>query len=127
MGSGKNASYMNFMNTKESSIRTVDFFNDSEIKLDLEKELNLEQKKYDTIILFNTLEHIYNYKSLISQINKTLKQNGKFEIFVPFLIGYHPDPNDFFRPTHKYLLSILRENGFEGEIHLIGVGPFITS
>ena len=127
LGSGINASYMNFMNTKEASIKTVDFFNDSEIKIDFEKELNLEQKKYDTIILFNTLEHIYNYKSLISQINKTLKQNGKFEIFVPFLIGYHPDPNDFFRPTHKYLLSILRENGFEGEIHLIGVGPFITS
>ena len=127
LGSGINASYMNFMNTKESSIKTVDFFNDSEIKLDFEKELNLEQKKYDTIILFNTLEHIYNYKSLISQINKTLKQNGKFEIFVPFLIGYHPDPNDFFRPTHKYLLSILKENGFEGEIHLIGAGPFITS
>lgn len=127
LGSGKNASYMKFMKTEESSIKTVDFFNDSEIKLDLEKELNLERNKYDTIILFNTLEHIYNYKSLISQINKTLKQNGKFEIFVPFLIGYHPDPNDFFRPTHKYLLSILRENGFEGEIHLIGVGPFITS
>ncbi len=127
LGSGINASYMNFMNTKEASIKTVDFFNDSEIKIDFEKELNLEQKKYDTIILFNTLEHIYNYKSLISQINKTLKQNGKFEIFVPFLIGYHPDPNDFFRPTHKYLLSILKENGFEGEIYLIGAGPFITS
>ena len=127
LGSGINASYMNFMNTKEASIKTVDFFNDSEIKIDFEKELNLEQKKYDTIILFNTLEHIYNYKSLISQVNKTLKQNGKFEIFVPFLIGYHPDPNDFFRPTHKYLLSILKENGFEGEIYLIGAGPFITS
>jgi hypothetical protein len=127
LGSGKNASYMKFMKIEESSITTVDFFNKSEMKLDLEKELNLEKNKYDTIILFNTLEHIYNYKSLISQINKTLKQTGKFEIFVPFLIGYHPDPNDFFRPTHKYLMSILNESGFEGEIYLIGVGPFISS
>tara|TARA_B110000238_G_C16008644_1_gene387828 strand:- start:69 stop:737 length:669 start_codon:yes stop_codon:yes gene_type:complete len=127
LGSGKNASYMRFMKTAESSIKTVDFFNESEIKIDLEKELNLEKNKYDTIILFNTLEHIYNYKFLISQINKTLKQNGKFEIFVPFLIGYHPDPNDFFRPTHNYLISILNENGFGGEIHLIGAGPFTVS
>ena len=59
--------------------------------------------------------------------NKILKQNGKLEIFVPFLIGYHPDPNDFFRPTHKYLKDILNECGFDGEIYLIGTGPFITS
>ena len=48
-------------------------------------------------------------------------------IFVPFLIGYHPDPNDFFRPTHEYLIKILEENGFDGEIYLIGVGPFMSS
>tara|TARA_B100001059_G_scaffold219126_1_gene239944 strand:+ start:26 stop:694 length:669 start_codon:yes stop_codon:yes gene_type:complete len=127
LGSGKNASYMKFMKTEESSIKTVDFFNQSEVKLDLEKKLNLEVNKYDTIILINTLEHIYNYKFLISQINKVLKQKGKLEIFVPFLIGYHPDPNDFFRPTHKYLKDILNEYGFEGEVNLIGVGPFISS
>lgn len=127
LGAGKNASYMKFMQIKESSIKTVDFFNESEIKMDLEKELNLKNHKYDTIILFNTLEHINNYKFLISQIYATLKQNGKFEIFVPFLIGYHPDPNDVFRPTHKYLMNILKENGFVGETHLIGAGPFMTS
>ena len=127
LGSGKNASYMKFMKTEESSIKTVDFFNDSEIKIDLEKELNLERNKYDTIILFNTLEHIYNYKFLLSEINKILKEKGRFEIFVPFLIGYHPDPNDFFRPTHEYLIKILEENGFDGEIYLIGVGPFMSS
>ena len=127
LGSGKNASYMKFMKTEESSIKTADFFNDSEIKIDLEKEFNLERNKYDTIILFNTLEHIYNYKFLLSEINKILKEKGKFEIFVPFLIGYHPDPNDFFRPTHEYLIKILEENGFDGEIYLIGVGPFMSS
>ena len=127
LGSGKNASYMKFMKNEESSIKTVDFFNDSEIKIDLEKELNLEKNKYDTIILFNTLEHIYNYKFLLSGINKILKEKGKFEIFVPFLIGYHPDPNDFFRPTHEYLIKILEENGFDGETYLIGVGPFMSS
>ena len=47
LGSGKNASYMKFMKTEESSIKTVDFFNDSEIKIDLEKELKLERNKYD--------------------------------------------------------------------------------
>ena len=40
---------------------------------------------------------------------------------------YHPDPNDIFRPTHYYLEKILRENGFEVKISLIGVGPFFSA
>jgi len=127
LGSGIDASYFNFLKIEDATITTVDLFNDSEIKIDLEKKLNLEHNKYDTIILFNTLEHIYNYKSLISEIHRILKINGKFEIFVPFLVGYHPDPNDVFRPTHNYLMKILKEQGFDGETNLIGAGPFITS
>ena len=84
-------------------------------------------KKYDTIILFNTLEHIYNYKNLISEISRILKDKGKLEIFVPFLIGYHPDPNDVFRPTHNYLEKILKEYRFSNETNLVGVGPFMVS
>ena len=38
------------------------------------KNYDLERNKYDTIILFNTLEHIYNYKFLLSEINKILKE-----------------------------------------------------
>ena len=107
LGSGKNASYYNFLKTENSLITTVDLFNDSEIQINLEKKLNLESEKYDTVILFNTLELIYNYKNLISEISRILKNEGKLEIFVPFLIGYHPDPNDVFRPTHNYLMKIL--------------------
>ena len=127
LGSGKNASYLNFLKTKNSFITTVDLFNDSEIQINLEKNLNLESEKYDTVILFNTLEHIYNYKNLISEISRILKNEGKLEIFVPFLIGYHPDPNDVFRPTHNYLMKILKESGFKGKTQLIGVGPSMVS
>ena len=114
------------MKKEDLSLTNVDLYNHSEIKIDLEKNLSLSSNKYDTIILFNTLEHIYNYKNLISEINRILKVKGKLEIFVPFLIGYHKDPNDVFRPTHNYLLKILKENGFEGQAELIGVGPFIV-
>ena len=39
LGSGKNASYLNFLKTKNSLITTVDLFNDSEIQINLEKNL----------------------------------------------------------------------------------------
>ena len=127
LGAGKNQSYFSFLKKEDVSLTNVDLYNHSEIKIDLEKNLSLGSNKYDTIILFNTLEHIYNYKNLISEINRILKVKGKLEIFVPFLIGYHKDPNDVFRPTHSYLLKILKENGFEGETKLIGVVPFIVA
>jgi SAM-dependent methyltransferase len=126
LGAGKNQSYFNFLKKEDLSLINVDLYNHSDIKIDLEKDLSLDSNKYDTIILFNTLEHIYNYKNLISEINRILKVKGKLEIFAPFLIGYHKDPNDVFRPTHNYLLKILKENGFEGQAELIGVGPFIV-
>ena len=103
------------------------FSKSSEIKINLEDNLNLENNKYDSVILFNTLEHIYNYKNLISEIYRILKIKGKLEIFVPFMVGYHPDPKDYFRPTHNYLMKILKEGGFNGEINLIGAGPLMES
>ena len=56
-----------------------------------------------------------------------MKTNGKLEIFVPFLVVYHPDPKDFFRPTHFYLEKLLIAENFSIETNLIGVGAFITA
>ena len=95
-------------------------------RVDLGKKLLIEENKYDTIILFNTIEHIENYKKLIGEIHKILK-NGSLELFVIFLVLYHPDPKDIFRPTHFYLEKILLDQGFNVNITLIGVGPFFAA
>ena len=71
--------------------------------VDLEKNIDLPDNSFDTVILFNVLEHIKNYKNLLSEINRILKKDGKLELFVPFMHRYHEDPKDIFRPTHFYL------------------------
>jgi SAM-dependent methyltransferase len=126
LGSGKHSSYLNFIIKKKSNI----FFSDKDqkneenyFKLDFEKKLNLK-KKFDTVILFNVLEHIQNYKNLLSEIYRILKKNGSLEIYTPFMHRYHPDPQDIFRPTHYYLSKILQKIGFTVNVTLIGVGPF---
>ena len=126
-GDGSNLSYYKFIDITSASIEKSDYFKETEKKINLEKSLKFNNEFYDNVILFNTMEHIENYKQLISEVFRILKKNGKLEIFVPFLVYYHPDPKDFFRPTHFYLEKILKENGFEVETNLIGVGPFITS
>jgi SAM-dependent methyltransferase len=94
------------------------------IKMNLEEKLLIENNTYDTIVLFNVIEHIENYKQLISETNRILKNNGKLELFVPFLFRYHEDPKDYVRLTHYYLKKILEKNNFKIELTLIGPGPF---
>jgi SAM-dependent methyltransferase len=94
------------------------------IKMNLEEKLLIENNTYDTVVLFNVIEHIENYRQLISETNRILKNNGKLELFVPFLFRYHEDPKDYVRLTHYYLKKILEKNNFKIELTLIGPGPF---
>ena len=126
-GDGSNLTYYDFIGSSEATIEKADFYKNAENKIDLENKIAIEDNKYDNIILFNTIEHVENYKNLVSEIHRILQDKGNFEIFVPFLILYHPDPKDIFRPTHFYLEKILKDQGFKCEITLIGVGPFFAS
>lgn len=123
LGAGKHDTYYEYVGIDKNKLDRYDFYKvDSQsMVLNLEKKFKLK-KKYDHIILFNVLEHIYNSEDLILSINKNLKKNGKLEIFVPFMFRYHSDPNDFIRPTHSYLTKLLCKNGFKVKNTLIGVG-----
>lgn len=127
LGSGKHSSYLNYLNKKHNKIYFADkiYRNDNDlINVDLEKKLNITDEKFDTVLLFNVLEHINNYKNLIIEISRITKKNGNVEIFVPFMHRYHEDPEDIMRPTHKYLEKIILISGLKIEkITVIGAGP----
>jgi SAM-dependent methyltransferase len=93
--------------------------------IDLEKKLNLKDNSYNNVILFNVLEHIQNYQSLLSEITRILQKKGRLEIFVPFMLRYHKDPLDIFRPTHYYINELLKKD-YEVDVTLIGAGPFLV-
>jgi SAM-dependent methyltransferase len=97
---------------------------DNLIKMNVEEKLLIENNVYDTVVLFNVIEHVENYKQLISETNRILKKDGTLELFVPFLFRYHEDPKDFVRLTHYYLKKILEQNNFKVELTLVGSGPF---
>ncbi len=126
-GEGSNLTYYDFLDHNNANIEKADYFKNAKNKINLEQNLSIGENQYDTIILFNTIEHIENYKNLISEIYRVLKKNGNLELFVPFLVLYHPDPKDIFRPTHYYLEKILKDKGFDVQITLIGVGPFFAA
>lgn len=126
LGSGNHSSYYKFLNSKDAKIYFADKTkkkNNNHYQVDLEKKLDFNNENFDTVILFNVIEHIDNHKSLLIEINRILKKNGILELFVPFMFRYHEDSKDIFRPTHYYITKLLEKSGFKVNTFLIGVGP----
>ena len=132
VGGGRNQDYLKLFR-QDNSIKlvTVDLLpaGQETTQLDLEKDpLPNIDSSIDTVILLNVLEHIYNHRFLLAEINRVLVSGGKLIGFVPFLINYHPDPHDYFRYTEEALKKLLTETHFKNiEIKKIGGGPFLVN
>ena len=105
----------------------VDFYSGSKgvVKLDLEKPFEIDSNLYDFVLMFNVMEHIYNYNNLIDETVRILKPGGKLHGFVPFMWPYHPDPNDYFRFSEQALKDLIeRDKLAELKVIPICYGPF---
>ena len=94
---------------------------------DLEKKNNLK-KKFDNIIIFNVLEHVYEIDQSFKELKKLLKPKGKIYISTPFLYRYHSAPKDYYRFTLDFYEKIAKKH----KIKIIykkslGTGPFFGS
>ncbi len=132
LGSGKiKPSYYRFLNIAENSeIITANISTEMNphILADLEKPFPLKSDSFDCVLVFNLLEHIYDYKNLLSESHRVLRNNGELYGVVPFLINVHSDPYDYFRYTKTALLRLLKEAGFKDvDIKTLGHGPFLSA
>jgi len=83
---------------------------------------------FDSVIILNLLEHLFNYDLLVGEIYRVLKNGGNVIGFVPFLINVHPDPHDYFRYTEESLRKIFIGVGFADiVIKEVGRGPFAVN
>ncbi|MEK7551805.1 MAG: methyltransferase domain-containing protein [Patescibacteria group bacterium] len=130
LGGGVSPTYFNFLKKEiGTKILNLDLKNEGREKIDFEKDLlPVTTESVQGVLAFNLLEHIYNYRHLTREAARVLKQRGQMIGFVPFLINYHPDPNDYFRYTRESLQKIFTEAGFkEVQIKAIGVGPLAVN
>lgn len=132
VGGGKHQDYLKFLNkSKEVSVETVDVAPRGEEGrvVDFEKDpLPFRETVFDHVLVFNVLEHIYNYQFLVKEMQRVLKHDGHLIGFVPFLVNYHPDPHDYFRYTKEALKKILESNGFRNvRVEEVGRGPFAVN
>ena len=87
-------------------------FNSVNIVCDFEKAVPLKSNSADAIILSNVLEHIFSPQTLLKEIYRVLKNNGKCLILVPYSIKLHQEPHDYFRYTKYALKKFLEDSNF---------------
>ena len=94
-------------------------FNHSEI----EKVVN---KTFDTIICFNTLEHIFNPVKVLENLTNMLNKNGTLLISTPVMWPIHGYPSDFHRPLPNFYEEFAKRYNFEifpEYFQYLGFGP----
>lgn len=127
IGGGRSPDYFSYLQSEDGT--TIEASDLSLGSIDFEKDsLPHTSGTVDTVLMCNILEHIYHYAHILNEARRILRPNGTIIGFVPFWVGYHPDPHDYFRYTHEALSKMLVEAGFEDiEIKHIGGGPFAAN
>jgi SAM-dependent methyltransferase len=111
IGGGRNPDYFSYLKNAEGV--AIEALDGSMSGIDFEKDaLPHGDASIDTVVLANVLEHIYDHQFLLKEIRRVLRPGGQLIGFVPFWIGYHADPHDYFRYTHEALTRMLADAGF---------------
>ena len=94
------------------SLVNVDYspFPDIDIVADITR-LPFQDNAVDGIISEVTLEHVRDARAALDEMRRTLKPGGYLYVVVPFIVGYHSAPNDYYRWTSQGLVADLK--GFE--------------
>lgn len=66
--------------------------------------LDFESGTLDSVVMLGTLEHIYEYETVIKEVYRVLKPGGYFVLTVPWLFPYHGAPRDY----HRFSIEALK-------------------
>jgi len=90
--------------------------------------LPFEDNSFDTVICFNTLEHIYDAPAVIAELYRVVKSGGLVHVTVPFMFRIHGHPDDYFRATPSWWRETFSRTGFAAlEFHPLVWGRASTA
>jgi SAM-dependent methyltransferase len=78
---------------------------------------------FSVIFSQETLEHVQNPYLAVEEMHRVLQKGGILYCQLPFIIGYHPGPSDFWRFSKEGIRELLEHGGFTCEEVEVAVGP----
>lgn len=85
--------------------------------------LPFREASLDAVVSTGTLEHLREPAAVLAEVRRTLREGGRVYIEVPFLQGYHADPDDYWRFTQNGLRLLLGQCAFEVRESGAHMGP----
>lgn len=99
-GGGRKAGYLPLLNgSREIESLNIDPRIEPTLLHDANEPFPIAAATYDTIISFNTLEHVRRDEHALGELVRILKPGGTIHIIVPFLYRVHASPSDYHRHT----------------------------
>jgi SAM-dependent methyltransferase len=84
-----------------------------------------KNERFDCVLLVNVLEHIFDYKKVVDESFRVLKNGGRVAGVVPFMFNVHGSPSDYFRYTKHALEKIFTNAGYKSVVvEELGSGAF---
>lgn len=120
VGGGKNAHYASLLQPagQLDSLNISPKYEPTYVA-DANQTWPVESALYDTVVSFNTLEHVERDVFALSELLRVLKPGGSFHILVPFIFKVHGSPHDYHRHTAQGWESMLRDQGIAPENQII--------
>ena len=78
---------------------------------------------FDLALSQEVVEHVDDPFHAVREMVRVLRPGGTIYLQVPFVIGYHPGPEDYWRFTRAGLEALMRQAGIPAAHIQIAVGP----
>lgn len=74
---------------------------------------SFENSSFDTVIINQVLEHVFNPDEFMRQVNRILRPQGGLLLTIPFIWDEHEQPYDYARYSSFGIRHLLEKHGFK--------------
>jgi len=128
IGGGKKSNYFSIFDGLDYVSVNIDKKISPHFLVKVNQSFPLKDDNFDSCLLFNVLEHIYDWEFIFKEVKRLTINDGKVFIIIPFLYPIHGAPNDFKRVTANYLEKFLKMQKFcDINIYPIAYGPMTNA
>jgi len=79
------------------------------------RRLPFQDRTFAVVLSQEALEHVADPFKAVREMGRVLNRSGRLLLQVPFVLGYHPDPEDFWRFTAAGLRGLFEQAGLQCE------------